>query len=124
MKRFIGKQHCCAEMSNVDEFIVSKRMPENCDKIIEMIERITLQLAELLLSFKKFKNTITIYLARGDMTLLFYYYDEHFYVSSNILPKTIQIINIIRIIVEDTELPLFRNIPKISDEKLYGELFN
>lgn len=122
MKRFIGKQHCCAEMSNVEEFIVSKRMPENCDKIIEIIERITLQIAELSLSFKKFKNTITIYLPSGDMTLLFYYHEQHFYVSSESLE--IQLCEIIRTIVEDMELPLFRNIPQISYEKLYEELFN
>jgi hypothetical protein len=87
--RFIGKEHCCAEMSKVDEFIVSKEISE--DKIIEMIDRITLQLAELSLSFKKFKNTITIFPL--DMTLLFYYYNGVFYVSSDILPKTIQIIS-------------------------------
>jgi hypothetical protein len=121
MRRFIGKEHSCAEMKNVNGF-VRKRIPEDYEKIIEIIDRITLQLAELSFSFKNVKNTRVIYRPK-DMTLLFYYYDEHFHVSSPeaFFPDTIQITNIIRTIVDNTEMPLFRSIPLISNEKIYEE---
>ena len=55
MRRFIGKEHCCAEMTNVKQFFVRKRIPEDYEKIIQIIDRITLQLAELSFSFKTFR---------------------------------------------------------------------
>ena len=114
MRKFIGKEHCCAEIAPVNGF-VRKKMPEDCEKIIEIIDRITLQLAELSFSFKNVKNSRIVY-KPIDMTLLFYYHDGHFHVSSPeaFLPKTIQITNIIRAIVDDTEMPLYKFLPTIS----------
>jgi GDP-D-mannose dehydratase len=108
MRRFIGKEHCCAEITKVDHFFASKKIPEDCDKIIELIDRITLQLAELYFSFKNVKNTRVIYLPKN-MTLLFHYYDGYFYVSSPeaFLPETIQITNIIRSIKQNTPLEIY-----------------
>lgn len=120
MRKFIGKEHCCAEITPANGF-VRKKMPEDCEKIIEIIDRITLQLAELSFSFKNVKNSRIVYHPKN-MTLLFYYHDEHFHVSSPeaFFPDTIQITNIIRTIVDDTEMPLFRSIPVISNEKIYS----
>jgi hypothetical protein len=119
----IGEEHYCAKISQPEGMVIvckSVELGKESQQIIEIIGRITLQLAELYLSFKKFKNTITIYLPSEDMTLSFYYHEQHFYVSSESLE--IQLCEIIRTIVEDMELPLFRNIPQISYEKLYEDM--
>lgn len=119
----IGEEHSCAKIAQPEGIVIACKhiKREERKQIIEIIERVTLQLAELSLSFKKFKNTITIYLPSGDMTLFFYYY-EHFYVSTPFLEM--QISKIIRTIVEDMQLPLFRNMPQISNEELYEDIFN
>lgn len=110
----IGVKNDCAELLEPSENILARKTI--CErKVFSIITRITAQLAELSLSFNSFRNTRTIYLSSGDMKLSFYYFND-FYVVSKIpfFLETIQIGRIIRTIVEDTEMPLFRSIPKID----------
>ena len=131
----IGEEHYCAKILEKvkGEIIASKKIEpgEERSQIVSIIIRITAQLAELSLSFKKFQNTRVIYLEKGDMTLSFYYHEQHFYVVQTItlktatfLLETTQIGEIIRTILEDMHLPLFRAIPKLSEEELYEDMLH
>ena len=140
---YIGEEHYCAEiLEKEDDWFEKGQMVIACkkidhgeerSKIIGNIVRITAQLAELSFSFKKFKNTRVIFLGKESMTLLFYYYQNQFYVvqpnvsittMATFLLETTQIGFVIRSIIDDMHCPLFRSIPKpISDEELYEEFF-
>ena len=83
----IGEEHYCAEILEKvkGQVIASKKIEpgEERSQIVSIIIRITAQLAELSLSFKKFQNTRVIYLEKEDMTLSFYYYEQNFYVITS-----------------------------------------
>jgi len=122
----IGEEHYCAEILEKvkGQVIASKKIEpgEERSQIVSIIIRITAQLAELSLSFKKFQNTRVIYLEKEDMTLSFYYYEQNFYViTSFTCLEIIQISKVIRDIIHDMEMPLYRCIPKISEEILYQD---
>uniref|UniRef100_A0A6C0HSD1 Uncharacterized protein n=1 Tax=viral metagenome TaxID=1070528 RepID=A0A6C0HSD1_9ZZZZ len=131
---FIGEEHYCAEILEKD--LEKKQLAVLCKKIdfstpeeersqiVGIIVRITAQLAELSFSFKKFQNTRVIYLEEN-ITLLFYYYQNEFYVlvEHNSLARTsllaTQIGEILRCIIYDMRRPLFRSIPRITDEDIF-----
>jgi hypothetical protein len=138
---FIGEEHYCAEILEEEvDWVEKKQMAILCKKIefstpeeersqiVSIIVRITTQLAELSFSFKKFQNTRVIYLEEGSMTLLFYYYQQEFYVlvepislkRASLLLERTQIGEIIRCIIYDIRRPLFRSIPRVTDEELFG----
>jgi len=124
----IGEEHSCAKINDWNEreqiVIASKKMDKEPRQIVSIINRITEQLAELSLSFKKFQNTRVIYLEKGDMTLSFYYHEQHFYaITFFTCLEIIQISKVIRDIIHDTEMPLYRCIPKISEEILLASKF-
>jgi len=138
----IGEEHYCAEILENDNWFEREQMVIVCksinpdeerSQIVSIIIRITAQLAELSLSFKKFQNTRVIYLDKESVTFSFYYYNQHFYVvqsslslktMANFLLEITQIGEIIRTILEDMHLPLFRAIPKLSDEELYEDMLH
>lgn len=131
---FIGEEHYCAQISDdfqKDAVIACKEIDPDRSKIVGLIVRITAQLAELSLSFKKFKNTRDIYLGDKTMTISFYY-DDKFYVQSHIshfpasfILKATQIGKVIQTIIDDLSCPLFRYMPKpITHEELYENILS
>jgi len=123
---FIGEEHYCAQIVKETDFqnvIVCKEIDGEKGTIIGLIVRITAQLAELSLSFKKFKNTRVVYVGDKSITFSFYFHDNKFYIIQTMEPlflEAMQIGKIIRTIVEDIRIPLFKNIPKeVTMEEMF-----